>query len=139
MPAKYTVHLGGRDRGLRFTLDDREALEGLFPRPDGTPCNLWELLQNHFMKPGSLAVQTAILWRALYSNDNRITMENVRKWLRQYLDGGGKPTPIFKTVWDAALESGVLGFTLKPEQYMGLEDEGEEGGSPKEKDIPPPS
>ena len=136
LSGKYKVYLGGRERGLRYTLEDRERLEGMFPRPDGTPNDLPALVQNHLVGSGALSVQVALLWKGLHTVDKRIQQNKVKEWLQKEVDGGGDAPlqPVFRAVFNAIFESGVLGVVIK--DALAEADEGEE--SPKEETPTPP-
>lgn len=128
--AKFKTYIGAKSRGLKYTLADREDLEAMFPRAGGGASNLFELIQEHFVKPGSFAVQAAMLWKGLARVDSRVTLDKTKEWLEAEVEKGSALTPIFKAVIDAILDSGVLGFVIK----VDLEDEAiaEKPESPKE-------
>jgi len=113
MAKEYFVTLGGRTRALRITLDDREAVEGMFPRPDGTPNNLMDLCVGHlYSVRGSLKVQAAVVWACL-RQDGRTSLEDVGGWLKEAFKPGGKPIEILRPVVACISSSGVLGFTVE--------------------------
>ena len=134
---KYKVYLGGRERGLRYTVKEREALEALYPRPDGTPNDLMGLVQTHLVSPGAFSVQAALLWAGLHCVDSRIRQDKVKEWLSKHVEEGQQMKAIFIPVFNAIMESGVLGAVLK-DAITGEEDEDDEEG-PKEKKPTPKS
>jgi len=114
LSGKYKVHIGGRDRGLRYTLEDREILEGMFPRGDGTPNDLLGLLRQHLVASGSIAVQAALLWAGLHRVDSRINLKKVKDWLQKEMEGNSVALKeIFVPVFNAVFESGCLGMVVK--------------------------
>lgn len=134
LSGKYKVYLGGRERGLRYTLEDRERLEGMFPRPDGTPNDLMSLVQNHLVTSGAFHVQAALLWAGLHRVDSRLQMGKVKSWLEKHVEEGQELRAVYTPVFNAIFESGVLGKVIKDALVSDDVDEGEE--SPKD---PPPS
>jgi len=112
LSGKYKVYLGGRERGLRYTLEDRERLEGMFPRPDGTPNDLLGLVQNHLINSGSVSVQAALLWAGLHRVDSRIQLNKVKEWLQKEAETSNLKA-VFIPVFNAIFESGVLGTVIK--------------------------
>ena len=112
LSGKYKVHLGGRDRGLRYTLEDREHLEGMFPRPDGTPNDIYTIVQ-HIVGGGSHAVQAAILWVGLKRVDSRITLAKTKDWLGKHIGEGSELKVVYTPVFNAVMESGITGTIIK--------------------------
>jgi hypothetical protein len=113
MAKDYFVTLGGRKRLLRFTLDDREFVEDMFPGPDCTPGNLMDLCMRHLSSlRGSFKVQAAIVFAAL-RHDKHVTLDLVREWLKDAFKPGSKPIDVFRPVIECISASGVLGFTVE--------------------------
>lgn len=132
LSGKYKVYLGGRERGLRYTVEDRQRVEDMFPRPDGTPNPLPDLMENHLVGTGAFAVQAAILWAGLHRVDSRIQLGKVKEWLQKESEHGNFG-PLFRPVFNAVFESGVLGVTIVDAVTDVPEGEDEEEGPPKEK------
>jgi hypothetical protein len=106
----FHTTVGGQTRRVIYTLDDREAVEEIFTRPDGTPGSLWALATS-----GSIKALVAVLWGGL-RHDESVTLDLCKKWVAEHLKGGGGLSQIMQPVADCILASGVLGFTmLKPE------------------------
>jgi hypothetical protein len=127
LSGKYKVYLGNRDRGLRYTVADRERLEGMFPRPDGTPNALIDLIQNHIVANGSFAVQAAVVWAGLNRVDSKITLSKVKDWLEKETQTKGEATVglILRTTLNAVFASGVLGKVIEDAFSEGSEEEAE--------------
>ena len=136
LSGKYKVYLGGRERGLRYTLEDREKLEGMFPRPDGTPNDLMSLVQNHLIGSGAFGVQAALLWAGMHRVDSRLQLAKVKTWLEKHVEEGQELKAIYVPMFNAIMESGVLGAIIK-DAITGEEEDEEE--APKEKKAPPKS
>lgn len=111
---EFYVDLGGKRRQLRFDLTDREEIEGLFPRPDGSPASLGVLLRDHLIGPGSFRVQVTILFFGLRFHSKGLTEDQVRSWVQDYLKGeGAKLSDLMIVVAKAIHVSGVLGYVGK--------------------------
>jgi hypothetical protein len=141
LSGKYKVYLGGRERGLRYTLEDRERLEGMFPRPDGTPNDLPTIVQNHMVGSGAFSVQAALLWKGLHTVDKRIQLGKVKEWLQKEVDASKGETnplqPVFRAVFNAIFESGVLGVVIK--DALAEAEDGDESPKEEKKQTPPKS
>ncbi len=125
LSGKYKVHLGGRDRGLRYTWKDMDQLEKMFPRPDGTPGDLTSLIQGHLIESGSFSVRSTLLWKGLHTVNNKITLAKVQEWLEKHVKEGSALKVIYIPTLNAFAESGVLGQVI--EDAFGQEvDEGED-------------
>ena len=136
LSGKYKVYLGGRERGLRYTLEDRETLEGMFPRNDGTPNDIFTLVR-HIIEGGSFAVQAALLWKGVQRVDSRITLAKVKDWLTKHVAEGSDLKVIYTQVFNAIMESGITGTTVK--DAVTETDEGEDQDAPKAEASPPES
>ncbi len=108
----YKVHLGGRDRGMRYTADDAVTLEGMFPGPRGIPVGVFDLVQNIFQSEGSRTVLHALLWIGLKRVDSRITMAKAVEWFQKLVDADDKGgiKAVRETIYNAAGASGLAGF-----------------------------
>ncbi len=137
LSGKYKVHLGGRDRGLRYTMEDRDQLERLFPRPDGTPNDIITIL-GHLDK-GAYAVQTAILWVGLKRVDSRINLPKVKEWLTKHISEGSELRVIYNQVFKATMFDGITGKSIDVDDIDAPVDEGEEAEPPKAKGAQPKS
>ena len=110
------INLGGKLRRLRYEVDDREELESMFPRPDGTPGNLYSFIAQHFSLTGSFAIQAAVVWVGLRRCDGTVTLGKTREWLAASNAAGGKLADVLRPVANVILYSGVCGFipTIPP-------------------------
>ena len=109
MAREYTVYLDGTTRTLKYKVSDREAIEELFLRGDGTPTSLWTLMSTHLVGAGSIKVQKALLWGGLRHLGEKWTLEKVGTDLQRALDEGTLLKDINTTVFKALMISGVLG------------------------------
>jgi hypothetical protein len=134
----HTIRLGGRDRTLRYTDEERMLLERAFPRPDGTPGSLFTLARTHLNLVGSLEVQASIIWAGIKHEDKKLTMAKVAKWLRtaaaQCEEVDELVEKIFNPVLAALSDSRIFGMKVdmtlvrkKDQEEVEGPEEGEEG------------
>lgn len=109
----YKVELGGRSWSLKYTLDDREEIESAFPKPDGTPGSMGQLVRDHLIGAGAFKVLNLILWAGMRHEEPKLTADKVKTWLSKATEF----TTIRRTTWKAVLASGVLGSVIdEPEE-----------------------
>lgn len=121
---EYVVKLGGRDCRLLYTLDEREELEQMFPRADGTPGSLGALVQGHMLGAGSFRVQVAIVWAGVRHLGKKYAIDYVRECMAKATKEDGL-LAITRPAWRSILASGVLGRVVE-------ESEPEPEGDPEE-------
>jgi len=105
---EYTVEIDGQPRLLKYRLQDRETIEAMFPRPDGSPASLAALVRGHLFQSGSIAVQTAMVWAGLRHLGNKWTVERVSAAMDAASQNGGIKK-LTDAVREAIVMSGVLG------------------------------
>jgi len=124
---QFTVTLSGKTLDLKYRLDDREAVEALFPRADGTPAGLSALVSEHLIKNGgSFKVQTALLWGALAHLGGDWTIERVKEEFGKLMTAGGGVRNVNTAVFNAIISSGVLGVVVDPDAGSADKDAGKE-------------
>jgi len=125
---QFTVTLSGKTLDLKYRLDDREAVEALFPRADGTPAGLSALVSEHLIKNGgSFKVQTALLWGALaHLPGDAWTIERVKEEFGKLMVAGGGVRNVNTAVFNAIISSGVLGVVVDPDAGNADKDAGKE-------------
>lgn len=114
MAKSYSVNIDGHPRKLKYTLADREELEGMFPRPDNTPSSLLALAQGHIFRPGSIKIQTVFLWIGLRHLGKSWTLERCKAAMEHASQNGGI-SPILQEITMALMTSGVLGTRIDPD------------------------
>lgn len=124
-----TIRLGGKFRKLRYTLKERRIVESEFPRADGRPGRLSELVNECDPKrpiEGSADVQLALLWGALLHQDEALQKETVEQWLVKYVEDGGRIGDVWLGVRLSVLRDGALFVKWSPpEKKAECEGEGE--------------
>lgn len=113
MAKTFTITLGGEALALRYKLEDREAVEALFPNSDGTPGNLLNLVRGHLERSGSIRVQIAILWGGLRHLGKQWTIELVAAAVQAHIEAGGLANDdLFGVAYKAILAHGALGRVI---------------------------
>lgn len=112
LSGKYKVFLGGRDRGLRYTVDDAEQLETMFRRDDGLPVGVFALAQDILNIYGSRTVFHAVLHIGLKRVDSRITPEKVKQWFQEVVEKDDREAlrEVRIATYNALGDSGIAGF-----------------------------
>jgi hypothetical protein len=124
---EHVINIGGKERRLVYTPESRRLVERMYPRSDGTPGRLMELVRNHCNpespEGGSLDVQIAVLWAGLRAETPGLQPSTVEKWV-------DKPGV---RIWEfivpavlALMQSGALGFVIEAKKP----DEDAEGNAP---------
>lgn len=109
----HSVTLDGKSCVLKYGPDERETIEALFPR-DGMPGSMGELVRLNLLNPGSLRVQTALVWVGVRHLGKTWTNERVRGALVKAMQNGGVSEILTPTL-DEILASGVLGKVVEAE------------------------
>lgn len=115
----YTVNLGGETLELLYRMQDRDAVETMFPRQDGTPGSLANMVREHCLTGGgAFSVMAALLWAGLAHLGPKWDLSKVRvefgKVVQASVPGG--VSAINTAVFRAISTSGVLGFVRDPEE-----------------------
>ena len=129
----YFINVGGKDRRLVYTADDREAVERLFPY-EGQPGNLRQLMQrNGFFESsgsGSFEVQATILWAGLQHESPTLSVQKVKGWIKDHLTARRHIALLSAPAAAAILEQGVLGYVVDV-STLAEQEEGEGGKEPE--------
>jgi hypothetical protein len=85
--------------------------------------------------PGSFAVQAAIIWAAIKHESNAVTLEAVKRWIKEHLKAKKHIALLTAPVVAHIVESGALGFVHtvaepEPTAKDGEEGKGEEAAPP---------
>jgi hypothetical protein len=109
----YSVKFAGEDRPLRFRLEDREWVEEQFPRADGTPGSLNQLVAGHLgVVGGSLKVQATITAAGLRHLGKEWTVDKVKAEIADLIASGGDVRLMVSEVLKAMCADGVLGRVI---------------------------
>ena len=114
----YTVTLGGQTLELLYRMQDRDAVENMFPRSDNTPGSMVNMVGEHCLKGGgSFSVMAALLWAGLAHLGSEWDLSRVRvefgKIVQASVPGG--VSAINTAIYKAVFTSGVLGFVRDPD------------------------
>jgi len=130
----YFINIGGKDRRLVYTADDREAVERSFPY-EGQPGNLRQLMQrNGFFDSsggGSFEVQATILWAGLRHESPTLSVMKVKGWIKEHLTARRHIALLTAPAAAAVLEQGVLGYVVDISTLAEQEESGEGGKGPE--------
>lgn len=111
---KYSVTLGAESLDLKYRISDREAVEDMFPRADGSPGSFGGLMNAHLIRNGgAFKVQSAFLWAGLNYIGSKWTQEKVHDEFAKQITTGEGLRDINTAMVKAILASGVLGQVIQ--------------------------
>jgi hypothetical protein len=136
---EYKIEIGGGEKVLRYTRDDRKALEERFDKGLRELINddVWPTQEGVPTGGGRMTAQVAIVHVGIRHCGPAITESKVEKWLfEDLIKQGRNALEILATCVVAILESGVLGLRVEvPEAEPEGKDESEK--EPSAQDSPP--
>lgn len=111
----YSVTLDGKACALHYTIDDREEVEGMFPRPDGTPGNFPAMVRENLIAGGSFRMQCVLVWAGVRHLGKQWTYEKVHAAMEKATRNGGVKE-ILEPAFKCILAEGVLGNVVVPKE-----------------------
>lgn len=118
----YSVTLGGETLDLKYRVGDRELVEDMFPRDDGSPGSFGGLMNAHLIRNGgAFKVQVAFLWAGLNHLGSKWNIEKIREAFGKQIVTGEGLRDINTAMVKAILASGVLGTIIEEDPDPGKE------------------
>lgn len=121
----HSVTLDGKVCSLNYTVDDRETIEGMYPRPDGTPGSMGAMARDNLIGAGSFRVQVALVWVGVRHLGAAWTFDRVREAMVKATQNGGIGA-ILRPTYDEILASGCLGRAFVERAADAVQDTSEE-------------